>query len=141
MASFNLGFRTSLNHLSCFSSLGVILQLSEQFRWDSLEIDESFMIFKFQFMHQTVIVPKVCSPKNPCSDPKFSWGCPPPHSLLEKLGEAKVTFSIIFLQFVTHKSTVARTVMCRQDGRGRFPVLLDDHSKCRTNSQRKSQLS
>ena len=42
---------------------------------------------------------------------------------------------------VTHKSTVTRTVMCRQDGRGRFPVLLDDHSKCRTNSQRKSQLS
>ena len=42
---------------------------------------------------------------------------------------------------VTHKSTVPRTVMCRQDGRGRFPVLLDDHSKCRTNSQRKSQLS
>ena len=31
--------------------------------------------------------------------------------------------------------------MCRQDGRERFPVLLDDHSKCRTNSQRKSQLS
>ena len=30
--------------------------------------------------------------------------------------------------------------MCRQDSRGRFPVLLDDHSKCRTNSQRKSQL-
>ena len=30
---------------------------------------------------------------------------------------------------VTHRSTVARTVMCRQDGRGRFPVLLDDHSK------------
>ena len=29
--------------------------------------------------------------------------------------------------------------MCRQDGRGRFPVLLDDLSKCRTNSQRKSQ--
>ena len=43
--------------------------------------------------------------------------------------------------YVTHKSTVARTVMCRQDGRGRFPVLLDDHFKCRTNSQRKSQLS
>ena len=42
---------------------------------------------------------------------------------------------------VTHKSTVARTVMCRQDGRGRFPVLLDDLSKCRTNSQRKSKLS
>ena len=42
---------------------------------------------------------------------------------------------------VTHKSTVARTVMCRQDGRERFPVLLDDLSKCRTNSQRKSQLS
>ena len=42
---------------------------------------------------------------------------------------------------VTHKSTVARTVMCRQDGRGKFPVLLDDLSKCRTNSQRKSQLS
>ena len=42
---------------------------------------------------------------------------------------------------VTHKSTVNRTVMCRQDGRGRFPALLDDHSKCRTNSQRKSQLS
>ena len=42
---------------------------------------------------------------------------------------------------VTHKSTVARTVMCRQDGRGRFPVLLDDLSKYRTNSQRKSQLS
>ena len=42
---------------------------------------------------------------------------------------------------VTHRSTVVRTVMCRQDGRGRFPVLLDDHSKCRTNSQRKSQLS
>ena len=46
-----------------------------------------------------------------------------------------------FREFVTHKSTVARTVMCRQDGRGRFPALLDDHSKCRTNSQRKSQLS
>ena len=30
--------------------------------------------------------------------------------------------------------------MCRQDGRGRFPVLLDDLSKCRTNSQRKSEL-
>ena len=47
------------------------------------------------------------------------------------------------IEFVTHKSTVARTVtcMCRQDGRGRFPVLLDDLSKCRTNSQRKSQLS
>ena len=45
------------------------------------------------------------------------------------------------LNVVTHKSTVARTVMCRQDGRGRFPVLFDDHSKCRTNSQRKSQLS
>ena len=43
--------------------------------------------------------------------------------------------------FCTHKGTVARTVMCRQDGRGRCPVLLDDHSKCRTNSQRKSQLS
>ena len=42
---------------------------------------------------------------------------------------------------VTHRSTVVRTVMCRQDGRGRFPVLLDDHSKCRTNSQKKSQLS
>ena len=42
---------------------------------------------------------------------------------------------------VTHKITVARTVMCRQDGRGRFPDLLDDHSKCRTNSERKSQLS
>ena len=41
---------------------------------------------------------------------------------------------------VTHKCTVARTVMCRQDGRGRFPVLMDDLSKCRTNSQRKSQL-
>ena len=41
---------------------------------------------------------------------------------------------------VTHKRTVARTVMCRQDGRERFPVLLDDHSKCRTNSQGKSQL-
>ena len=38
---------------------------------------------------------------------------------------------------VTHKSTVVCTVMCRQDGRGRFPVLLDDLSKCRTNSQRK----
>ena len=46
-----------------------------------------------------------------------------------------------FILSVTHKSTVARTVMCRQDGRGRFPVSLDDHSKCRTNSQRKSQLS
>ena len=45
------------------------------------------------------------------------------------------------LKSVTHKSTVARTVLCRQDGRGRFLVLLDDHSKCRTNSQRKSQLS
>ena len=42
---------------------------------------------------------------------------------------------------VKHGSTVARTVMCRQDGRGWFPVLLDDLSKCRTNSQRKSQLS
>ena len=44
-------------------------------------------------------------------------------------------------KFVTEKRTVARTVMCRQDGRGRFPVLLDDHSKCSTNSQRQSQLS
>ena len=42
---------------------------------------------------------------------------------------------------LTHKSMVACTVMCRQDGRGRFLVLLDDLSKCRTNSQRKSQLS
>ena len=41
---------------------------------------------------------------------------------------------------VTHKSTVARTVMCRQDGRGRFPVLLDDLSKCRTNSQKNPNL-
>ena len=46
-----------------------------------------------------------------------------------------------YLDDVTHRSTVARTVMCRQDGRGRFSVSLDDHSKCRTNSQRKSQLS
>ena len=37
---------------------------------------------------------------------------------------------------VTHKSTVAHTVMCRQGGRGRFPVLLDDLFKCRTNSHR-----
>ena len=44
------------------------------------------------------------------------------------------------LEFVTHKSTVGRTVMCRQDGRGRFPVLLDDHSKCRTNSQENPNL-
>ena len=43
--------------------------------------------------------------------------------------------------FVTHKSTVVRTVMCRQDGRGWFPILMDDLSKCRTISQRKSQLS
>ena len=42
---------------------------------------------------------------------------------------------------VTHGSMVARTVMCRQDGRGRFPVLLDDLSKCRTDSQIKSQFS
>ena len=41
---------------------------------------------------------------------------------------------------VTHKSTVVSTVMCCQNGRGRFPVLLDDLSKCRTNSQGKSQL-
>ena len=39
---------------------------------------------------------------------------------------------------VTHRSTVARTNMCRQDGRGRFPVLLDDLSKCRTNSQKEN---
>ena len=39
------------------------------------------------------------------------------------------------------KKYVAHTVMCRQDGRGRFLVLLDDLSKCWTNSQRKSQLS
>ena len=44
------------------------------------------------------------------------------------------------LHYVTHKSTVARTVMCREDSSGRFLVLLDDRSKCRTNSQRKSQL-
>ena len=50
-------------------------------------------------------------------------------------------FNNLFQTSVTHKCTVARTVMCRQDGRGRFPVSLDDHSKCRTNSQRKSQLS
>ena len=36
---------------------------------------------------------------------------------------------------VTDKSTVARTVMCRQDGRGRLPVLLDDLLKCRTNKE------
>ena len=41
---------------------------------------------------------------------------------------------------VTHKSMVTHTVMCRQDGRGQFPVLLDDLSKCRTNSQRKANL-
>ena len=39
------------------------------------------------------------------------------------------------------KCTVACTVMCCQDGRGWFPILLDDLSKCRTNSQRKSQIS
>ena len=41
------------------------------------------------------------------------------------------------LEYVTHGSTVAHTVMCRQDGRGRFPVLLDDLSKCRINSHKK----
>ena len=40
-------------------------------------------------------------------------------------------FKISKVPSVTHRSTVARTVMCRQDGRGRFPVLLDGHSKCR----------
>ena len=50
--------------------------------------------------------------------------------------------AILSINFQIHRLhiQVARTVMCRQDGRGRFPVLLDDHSKCRTNSQRKSQL-
>ena len=58
------------------------------------------------------------------------------------ISRRKSLISIVYLNlFVTHRSTVARTVMCRQDGRGRFPVLLDDLSKCRTNSQRKSQLS
>ena len=52
-----------------------------------------------------------------------------------------VTYILWSSDFVTHGSTVARTVMYCQDGRGRFPVLLDDLSKCRTNSQRKSQLS
>ena len=47
---------------------------------------------------------------------------------------------VIWQNIVMHKSTAARTVMCRQDGRGRFPVLLDDLSKCRTHSQRKSHL-
>ena len=37
----------------------------------------------------------------------------------------------LILSGVTHKSTVARTIMCRQDGRGWFPILLDDLSKCR----------
>ena len=49
-------------------------------------------------MHQTAIVPEFCSPKNPCSDTKSSWGSALPHSLLEKLGEDEVKFSIIFLQ-------------------------------------------
>ena len=40
--------------------------------------------------------------------------------------------------YVTHNSTVSRTVMCRQDGGGRFPVLLDDLSKCRTNTHKKN---
>ena len=29
------------------------------------------------------------SPKNPWSDPKASWGSPPPPSPLDKLGEAE----------------------------------------------------
>ena len=64
-------------------------------------------------------------------------------SLLEMESTMQINISLDMTKhvFVTHKSTVARTVMCRQDGRGRFPVSLDDHSKCRTNSQRKSQLS
>ena len=33
-----------------------------------------------------------------------------------------------------NRNEVARTVMCRQDVREWFPVLLDDLSKCRTNS-------
>ena len=68
-----------------------------------------------------VLHTETCSDKNKCN--------------LEKRKATEST------RTVTHKSTVARTVMCRQDGRGRFPVLLDDLSKCRTNSQRKSQLS
>ena len=40
--------------------------------------------------------------------------------------------------YVTHKSTVSRTVMCRQDGGGRFPVLLNDLSKCRTNTHKEN---
>ena len=60
--------------------------------------------------------------------PEFPWTWPGPGNVVLQEG-------------VTHCSTVARTVMYRQDGRGRFPVFLDDLSKCRTNSQRKSQLS
>ena len=94
MVSFNLGFSASLNHVSCFSSLGVSFCSSSGNNSDGtlrkLVQDSRSSIFKF--MHQTVIVPKVCSPKNPSS-----WGSPPPPSLLEKLGEAEV-FSIIFLQ-------------------------------------------
>ena len=41
---------------------------------------------------------------------------------------------------VTHGSMIARTVMCRQDGGGRFPVLLDNLSKCRTNHKENPNL-
>ena len=35
---------------------------------------------------------------------------------------------------VTYKNTMAHIVICRQDGRGRFPVYRT--SKCRANSQK-----
>ena len=76
---------------------------------------------------------KMNTPKVPPLDRSATFMC--------DIVVSKDRVSRLLKGFVTHKSTVARTVMCRQDGRGRFPVLLDDHSKCRTNSPRKSQLS
>ena len=44
-------------------------------------------------------------------------------------------FNIFILNLVTHGSTVAHSVMFRQDGREWFLVLLDNLSKCRTNKE------
>ena len=80
-------------------------------------------------------------PRKTIGHGKIHWPWEKSNVVLKISGNHYLDYIIIFMAIVTNKSTVARTVMCRQDGRGRFPVLLDDHSKWRTNSQRKSQLS
>ena len=86
------------NHVSCFSSQGVSLCSSSQ-KISSGTLRKLVKASWSSTLHQMVIVPQVCSPQDPLSDPKSSWGSPPPpSSLLGLLGKVKVKFRIIFLQ-------------------------------------------